>query len=218
MFYMSDIEALSPDDACEVLAMLADVSVRSPPRRKLCCGAGCFIEACYQVPGKKELRFCALHRPEDAVDVKNRSCEECSRRPTFGDPCSRPRRPRFCARHRRAGMINVSARLCAHENGCPLRPAFNFPTESTGMFCRKHQKAGMCNVVSKLCQQPGCQRRPSFGWAQDRCFQYCAKHQKTGMVNLKTHANGALALECAPASDRHGSSPRRRGRSSGRAL
>lgn len=69
--------------------------------RRQCVRLGCPKQPCFDAVGSKNARYCAEHKPADAIDITNRRClhpDGCTRHPAYGDP--EEGRIMFCATHR----------------------------------------------------------------------------------------------------------------------
>ena len=104
--------------------------------------------------GQTERLYCAKHKKEDMINVKNKLCvfENCSIRPTFnkeGEPTAL-----YCAKHKKDDMINVNDKTCIHPN-CKTLPTYN----TKGLkaeYCFKHKTNEMFDVRNKLCKTKLC--------------------------------------------------------------
>ena len=88
--------------------------------------AGCEKQPNFNVRGATKGIFCAEHKQEGMIDVKNKTCEHpagCEKRPTFNTRGET--RGLFCADHKLLGMVNVINKTCEHPAGCEKIPTFN---------------------------------------------------------------------------------------------
>ena len=123
-------------------------------------------KAFYKFKGEEYI-YCEECREDGMVDVKNKTCEKCDKRPVFNMPGET--KARFCAAHKEDGMVDVKSKTCEK---CNKRPVFNTPGETKARFCVAHKEDGMVDVKNKPC--PNC-----IDWIDSRCGSikydnYCA--------------------------------------------
>ena len=110
--------------------------------------------------------------------VGRRTCESCSKIPTFNLPAETT--ARFCADHKEAGMVDVKNRTC---ESCSKRPTFNLPGGTRARFCADHKEARMVDVVSRTCES--CSKQPAFNLPGETRARFCADHREARMVDVK---------------------------------
>ena len=89
----------------------------------------------------------------------------------------------YCSTHKKDGMIDVKSKKCIQE-GCIVKPCFNWDTEKDPIYCSTHKKDGMIDVTHKRCIQEGCIVRPVFNLETEKKAIYCYTHKKDGMINV----------------------------------
>jgi hypothetical protein len=131
---------------------------------------------------KNEIKalYCARHKKDGMVDVKNKSCihESCKTRPNYN--IEGEKIALFCATHKKDGMVDVKNKTCVE---CKKQPVFNIEGEKPALYCATHKKEGMLDVISKTCLQ--CKKRPVFNVKKEVFGLYCLEHKKEGMVDVK---------------------------------
>ena len=137
----------------------------------------------YNSLGEKQGAFCATHKLEGMVDVKNKSCEKngCRKQPTYNLPGETERR--FCATHKLKGMVDVRSKTC-EKVGCGKQPSYNLPGNAMGRFCVTHKLEGMIDVISKTCEKVGCGKIPSYNLPGNAMGRFCVTHKLEGMINV----------------------------------
>jgi hypothetical protein len=108
------------------------------------------------------------------VDVKNKTCESCEKRPAFN--IRGEKKGRFCADHKAPEMVNVISNTC---ESCNKQPAFNIRGEKKGRFCADHKAPEMVNVISNICEL--CDTHARYGWL-GKGVTHCAPHTQKGMI------------------------------------
>lgn len=146
----------------------------------LCKGQSCTKlqkkhRALYNIPGEVAL-YCRICMPMGVgmVDVYNKKCEKCIKRPTFGHLGESPR---FCVAHKEDGMIDVKNRTCGK---CNRQPTFGYPGERP-LFCVVHKEDNMVDVVNKKCEK--CMKIPIFGNFNETA-RFCVTHRENWMVDV----------------------------------
>ena len=107
------------------------------------------------------------------VDVKNKRCEICSTRSSFG---YFGESARFCKEHKLTGMIDVAGKKCEL---CSTRSSFGYFEESA-RFCKEHKLTGMIDVASKKCEK--CATRATFGYSGETS-RFCSRHKNENMID-----------------------------------
>jgi hypothetical protein len=112
------------------------------------------------------------------INVKDKTCLECKKRPTFN--AEGETKALYCSIHKKEGMINVKDKTCLE---CKKQPAFNMEGETKGLYCVTHKNKGMVNVINVTCIE--CKKLPTFNSEGATKALYCFTHKKEGMVNVK---------------------------------
>ncbi len=71
------------------------------------------------------------------------------------------------------------------EEGCKIRPTFNYENEIKALYCATHKKENMIDIVHKKCIEEGCETIPSFNYEGETKGLYCDSHKKENMVNVR---------------------------------
>jgi hypothetical protein len=119
------------------------------------------------------------------VDVRNKTCLECSKQPNFNKEGET--KGLYCSTHKKEGMVDVRNKTCLE---CSKQPAFNKEGETTALYCSTHKKEGMVDVRNKTCLE--CKKIPAFNKEGETTALYCSTHKKEGMVDVKSKT----CLEC----------------------
>ena len=151
----------------------------------MCKENGCKIRPCFNNKGEKLALFCATHKTEGMVDVKNKTCTECKKRASFNKEGEK--NALYCGAHKKEGMVDVKNNTCLE---CKKLPSFNKEGESTRLYCLEHKKEGMVDVGHKTCLE--CKKRPNYNKEGEKTPLYCAAHKKDGMVDIYNKT----CLEC----------------------
>jgi len=150
-----------------------------------CIHEGCKKRSSFNNEGEIRGLYCAEHKLEGMVNVKNPKCiqEGCKKTPAFNIEGETKRL--YCGEHKLYGMINVVSSTCIHPY-CKTQPIFNIEGETKGLYCSKHKKEEMVNVKSPSCIHPGCKKLPTFNNEGKTKRLYCKEHKQKGMVDV-TH-------------------------------
>jgi hypothetical protein len=111
------------------------------------------------------------------VDVKNKTCLDCKKRPTFnieGETTAL-----YCSTHKKDGMVDVISKTCLD---CKKGPTFNTEGETKALYCSTHKKDGMVDVKHVTCLD--CKKQPTFNTEGETKALYCSTHKKDGMVDV----------------------------------
>ena len=81
-------------------------------------------------------------------------------------------------------MVDIHHKTCRQE-GCRIRPHYNFEGSTTGLYCATHKEAGMINVKTKTCNQEGCQKIPVYNFEGEKEGKFCVAHKKAEMIDVK---------------------------------
>jgi len=148
----------------------------------ICAFDGCTTSAYYNSPGQTVGKYCATHKPDGMINVKDKRCanQGCAQRPSFNILGGKPL---YCGSHQIDGMINVMTKFCEHS-GCLITPVFNLPDKRGGRFCATHKSNEMINVVNKTCEHDSCTSAPSYNLA-GLPPRFCSEHKTEGMVDNK---------------------------------
>ncbi len=161
-------------------------------------GEQCKTRPVYNMPDQKKGIYCAPHKKEGMVDVKNPTCQEilengeqCETQPVYNMPDQK--KGIYCAPHKKEGMVDVVNPTCQHilENGerCKTIPVYNMPDQKKGIYCAPHKKEGMVDVKNPMCQHilengERCKTIPYYNMPDQKKGIYCAPHKKEGMVDV----------------------------------
>ena len=149
----------------------------------MCIHEGCNTRPNYNVEGETKALYCAQHKTEEMVNVKNKMCiqEGCNTRPTYNEKGQK--KALYCAQHKKQGMVNVIHNLCIQE-GCNTRPTYNVEGEKA-LYCGQHKLEGMVDVKNKMCIHEGCNKQPTYNVEGQKKGLYCVKHKTEEMVDVK---------------------------------
>ena len=123
--------------------------------------------------GEKKGIYCAKHKLEGMVDVKNKRCAEpgCNKGPSFN--MEGEEKALYCKRHGEPkGMVNVVSKRCRQE-GCGRIPCFNYEGLRK-LVCREHKsvvRGGHCRtprLESRSRGEPSRVRRQSRSESSSR--------------------------------------------------
>ncbi len=143
----------------------------------MCKENDCNVTPTFNVEGETKALYCAKHKKDGMVNVKDKTCLECIKIPCFNKEGET--KALYCATHRKEGMVNVKNKTCLE---CNVLANFNIDGEKKGLYCSKHKKDGMINVKDKTCLE--CMKRPAFNIESESKALYCATHKKEGMINV----------------------------------
>ena len=107
------------------------------------------------------------------VNVKAKTCEKCSKIPSFNKEGET--KARFCFDHKEPGMVNVNGKTCQM---CGTQASFGFPG-SRPSFCSTHKVAGTKVRPSKRCSE--CLEYATHGITT---AERCESHHLPGDANL----------------------------------
>ena len=151
----------------------------------MCIHPHCKIIPVYNNDGESKALYCATHKKEGMIDVKNETCLVCKTRAAFN--VDGETKALYCSIHKKGGMINIRGKKCLE---CNKRPSFNVEGEAKPLYCSIHKKEGMINVMSKRCLV--CNKLPLFNVQGETKPLYCSTHKKEGMINMTSKK----CLEC----------------------
>ena len=144
----------------------------------------CDTRACFGIPGSKKATHCALHKPDDYVNVINKTCEHegCTKQPGYGVVGTK--KAIYCLQHKPDDYVDVINKTCEHE-GCTKQPVYGVPGSKKATHCGQHKPDGYVDVVSKKCEHEGCTTLPTYGVQGTKKAIYCLQHKPDDYVNVK---------------------------------
>jgi hypothetical protein len=89
------------------------------------------------------------------VNVKDKTCIECEKIPSFGVHGSKT--ATYCATHKLENMVDVRSKTCIE---CEKQPSFGVPGSKTASYCVTHKLENMVDVRSKTCVSDWCSTIP----------------------------------------------------------
>jgi hypothetical protein len=114
---------------------------------------------------KKNL-FCKNCKNDDMIDIRNKKCIKCEKRPTFNYP--NESKPLFCKDCKLDNMVDVINPKCIK---CDDKyRVYNYPNESKPLFCKDCKLDGMIDVLDKKCIFPLCDKFQKIEQYCYRCF------------------------------------------------
>ena len=121
-------------------------------------------------------QFCATHKLDGMVDVKNKKCSCSGAQPRWN---FEGLAARFCSKCKTDGMIETNRKKCSCKK---TRPCFNFDGLKAE-FCMSCKLDGMINVIDKRCV---CKKltSPSFNF-EGMAGKYCNDCKLDGMINVR---------------------------------
>jgi hypothetical protein len=153
--------------------------------KEYCLFKDCKIRPSYNFKGRKEAKFCKIHKEEKMVDIKRKLCQikECVIRPSYN--FKGRKEAIFCNIHKEDGMIDIISKICEFTN-CNIQPSYNFKGEKKAKFCNNHKEDGMIDIKNKRCEYNHCDRLPSYNFIGEKIMRFCNDHKKDGMINIKS--------------------------------
>ena len=81
----------------------------------MCIYEGCKVRPVYNTAGETKGLYCATHKLEGMVDIKNKTCihEGCKILPVYNT--AGESKALYCTAHKLAGMVNVKNKTCKSE-------------------------------------------------------------------------------------------------------
>lgn len=146
-----------------------------------CKEDGCMKQPCFNFPGKNAW-FCAEHKDEGMVNLRERPCEKCHKKPVYNFPDIK--KGRFCVEHKEDGMMDVLSNFCRHE-GCNVRASFGFKKDNNRLFCAIHKLDNMIQLSKNTCIHEDCETSAIFNFKGEKERLYCSKHKNDGMISVK---------------------------------
>jgi hypothetical protein len=164
----------------------------------MCIHEGCRVIPTYNTEGEKKALYCAKHKLEGMVDIKNKKCiyEGCKIQPNYNTEGEK--KALYCINHKLEGMINVKHKTCIYEE-CRVRSHYNTEGEKKALYCVKHKLEDMVNIKHKTCIHEGCRVTPFYNMEGETKALYCAKHKLEGMLNVidkKCIHEGCKVIPC----------------------
>lgn len=150
------------------------------PKILLCQYTGC-QKAGFYSHVKKNMRFCAVHRPCGAIVNRAYRCRQtgCTKQASFA--LCRGRKATACIAHKSSKMINVRIQRCSFPF-CTVSARFGFAGEKA-TTCARHKHRKMINVKVPTCVNNTCQLRAMYNIPGLRPT-FCSAHRLRGMVNV----------------------------------
>jgi nitrate/TMAO reductase-like tetraheme cytochrome c subunit len=88
---------------------------------KLCSFPDCKKQPTFNYEGESTGIYCAEHKKNEMVDVKNPSCKDCKKRPSFN--YEGETKAIYCAEHKKNNMIDIRKTTCID---CKKGPCYNY--------------------------------------------------------------------------------------------
>jgi hypothetical protein len=150
---------------------------------KKCKFENCKTRAHYNVDGQSEALYCGVHKKENMVNVKSKTCIElnCKTIPIFN--IEGQKEGLYCNLHKKENMVNVKNKTCI-EPDCKTQPIYNIEGQKEALYCSVHKKENMVNVKSKTCIEANCKTIPNYNIEGQKAL-YCSVHKKENMVDVK---------------------------------
>jgi hypothetical protein len=149
----------------------------------MCKQLHCKVRASFGFKHEKA-NFCKEHKKENMINVVNKKCLECDKRPNFG--YKDEKNPIYCVLHKKENMVDVKNKKCLE---CDKQPKYGLKNEKA-IYCSLHKKENMINVVSKKCLD--CDKYSNYNFKNEKRPIYCLEHKKEGMVCVSNNS----CLEC----------------------
>ena len=150
----------------------------------MCIYPECKTIPCYNTEGETKALYCATHKLEAMIDVKNKTCIHLGCKVQRAYNLEGEKIALYCASHKLEGMIDVKNKTCIHL-GCKTIPNYNLEGEKIRLYCATHKLEGMIDVKSKTCIHLGCKVQRTYNLEGEKIALYCASHKLEGMVNVK---------------------------------
>jgi len=150
----------------------------------MCIYPDCKTSATYNFQGQTKRLYCATHKLDGMVNLKNKLCihPNCKIRPSYNLEVET--KALYCNTHKLNGMVNVRNKTCVHPN-CNMQSNYNIQGETKGLYCSVHKLEGMINVTEKKCIHSNCIKRPIYNMDGEKEAIYCFSHKLEGMVDVK---------------------------------
>jgi len=150
----------------------------------MCINPNCRVVPCYNFENEKKALYCAFHKLDGMIDVKNKTCiyPGCKVLPCYN--FENEKKALYCVSHKLDGMVNVKCKTCIHT-GCKIRAYYNFENEKKGLYCVSHKLDGMVDVKNKTCIHTGCKIRAYYNFENEKKGLYCVSHKLDDMVDVK---------------------------------
>lgn len=150
----------------------------------MCNRKSCEYEGCTKYPGynfstETSARFCASHKHDGMVYLRNKVCRHsgCKKTASFGTTT-----PQYCRTHASSEMRNLITKYCEHAE-CELHASYNHPGQPV-KFCLAHSEVGMVIVNRKGCEFPQCKSHSRHYDHPGGKGRFCTKHKEVDMVDV----------------------------------
>jgi hypothetical protein len=159
-----------------------------------CIEPGCGKSKIYNYPGNNKGIYCAVHKKDNMINVKNIICihEKCTISAGYNFPGEVKKL--YCSTHKKNGMIDLKHKYCQFIQ-CNNKASFGIVGEKTLLFCSVHQKDGMENIKHSKCLTNSCNLIPSFNYKNETRAFYCDTHKDENMINVKHLNSQCLAKD-----------------------
>jgi hypothetical protein len=150
----------------------------------MCIHPNCTKESSYGVLGESKRLYCATHKLDGMINLKNKYCiyPNCKIRPSYN--LEGENKALYCATHKLDKMINVRQENCIYPN-CKIRATFNIEGENKGLYCSLHKLESMINVICKTCIHQNCKKLPTYNIKGETKGLYCVSHKLEDMIDVK---------------------------------
>ena len=151
----------------------------------ICKFENCKTRASYNVDGQSKALYCGVHKKENMVNVRNKTCIEldCKKQSSYN--IDGQSKALYCCVHKKENMVDVKNKTCI-EPDCKTRANYNVDGKSKALYCSVHKKENMVDVKNKTCIDPNCKRQPTFNIVGQKEGLYCSVHKKENMINVKS--------------------------------
>jgi len=149
----------------------------------MCIYPNCNVRSNYNIDGETKALYCATHKLNGMVDVKNKTCiyPNCKVQPNYN--INGETKGLYCSTHKLDGMVDVKNKTCIYPN-CKVNPIYNINGETKGLYCSIHKLDAMVDVKNKTCIYPNCKVQPKYNIEGRKKGLYCSSHKLDGMVNV----------------------------------
>ena len=149
-----------------------------------CNHPDCKTRPIYNYEGETKAIYCATHKLDGMINVKNKSCNHpnCKIIPVYN--YEGKTKAIYCATHKLDGMIDVKSKSCNYPN-CKTRPIYNYEGKTKAIYCATHKLDGMIDVKNKSCNHLNCKTQPNYNYEGETKAIYCATHKLDGMIDVK---------------------------------
>ena len=148
---------------------------------KLCIVDGCNIQACYNLHDEEKPLYCKKHSTDEMIDVKTKTCLDCSKKPNFNYiDC---KGALYFFEHIKDGMINIYDNKCIFE-GCTTSASYNYEGSKKRLYCTKHKLENMVNLSKVECEYEGCDITAKYNYINEKHPRFCSTHKHSEMIHL----------------------------------